>query len=89
MQLDNASANQNVDLDSSRAASLESRAIQCDQAAYELEIAIRHLQTAARHFREGEIPRGCAHVLAAYGHENKASAAINELAVIHALRSVP
>lgn len=81
--------NSTTDSERARAVALESRAAHCDQAAHELELAVRHLQTAAKHFREGEIPRGCAHVFAAYGHEHKASTAIHALAVLHAARSVP
>lgn len=65
------------------------RAAWCDQAVQELEMAVRHLQTAARHFRDGEIPRGCAHVFAAQGHQRNAQAALEDLAVFHAAHSLP
>ncbi|MCU0495486.1 MAG: hypothetical protein MUD01_28175 [Chloroflexaceae bacterium] len=75
--------------DAERRARVESSAAQCEAVAAELERAAQHMRTAARHYRNLEIPRACAHILAAYGHSNEAEATINELARVHAARSQP
>ncbi len=67
----------------------ESVATKYEQSARELELAVQHLRTAARHFRDREVPRGCAHALAAYGHMCSGQSLLNENAVLHAARSVP
>jgi len=59
------------------------------QAATELRSAADHLDTAAGHFRAGEVPRGCAHALAAEGHMIVARRLIDENAVTHSTRSRP
>lgn len=58
-----------------------------EEAAAELERAVQHLRTTARHFREGEVPRGCAHAWAATGHIKTAETLLNALAVLHAAKS--
>lgn len=40
---------------------LEQVARRYEQAAAECEVAAQHLRTTARHFRDGDVPRGCAH----------------------------
>jgi hypothetical protein len=60
-----------------------------EQSAEQLELAARHLRIAAQHVRDGEIPRGCAHALAAYGHMLPAQRTLDETAIAHASRSNP
>lgn len=66
---------------------LEEVARQYDEAAAELESAVRHLRVTARHFRESEVPRGCAHSWAAWGHVCAAERLLKALAELHASRS--
>ena len=66
---------------------LEEAARQYEQAAAELEAAVQHLRTTARHFRDGEVPRGCAHSWAAWGHLVSAENLLKTLAELHASRS--
>ncbi len=47
---------------------LETIAKRFDDLVPELEKAIRHCQIAVDHFRSKEVPRGCAHTYAMYGH---------------------
>ena len=65
----------------------ETAARRYDQSADELEAAVDHLRTAARHFRDGEVPRGCAHAFAAYGHQLNAKALFDENAILHASKA--
>ncbi len=67
----------------------EQAASDCEAAALELESAARHLRTAAGHFRDHEVPRACAHLLAAQGHMAMAEDGIRERARVHARKSVP
>ncbi len=60
-----------------------------EQAADELEIAVQHLRTAARHLHEQNVPRGCAHAFAAYGHIRGAQRHIDDNAILHAAKSIP
>ena len=55
-----------------------------ERAAEELDLAARHLRTVARHFRQGEVPGGCAHAIATYGHVRNAQGRFDRWAVIHA-----
>ena len=66
---------------------LEAAAQLYDDAAEQLERAVAHCRTAARHFREGEVPRGAAHGLAARGHLLEAEERLDEQARAHAKRS--
>jgi hypothetical protein len=66
---------------------LETAARRYDQSADELEAAIHHLHAAARHFRDGDVPRGCTHAFAAYGHQLTAKALLDENAVLHAAKA--
>jgi hypothetical protein len=66
---------------------LESAAQLYEDAAVELERAVAHCRTAAGHFRDGEVPRGAAHGLAARGHLLEAEARLDEQARAHAKRS--
>ncbi len=58
-----------------------------DETAHELQQAAEHYLEAARHFREGEVPRGCAHEMAARGYINRAELKSREAADIHAAAS--
>lgn len=61
-----------------------------DEAAKELERAAKHLRHSAELFREKEVPRGCAHVFAAYGHIQTSQTIIDKHAQVHRLKaSVP
>ncbi len=57
--------------------------------ADELAKAVEHYQTAARHFRGEEVPRGCAHAFAGWGHINKAEAILKAEAIKHSHHLVP
>jgi hypothetical protein len=70
-----------------KARRLEAAAQLYDDAAVELERAVAHCRTAAGHFRDGEIPRGAAHALAARGHLLTAEARLDDQARAHAERS--
>lgn len=61
----------------------------CERAATELERAAAHLRTGAAHFRVQEVPRACAHLLAAQGHVWTVQRVLTERAVVHAERSQP
>ena len=67
----------------------ETMAQRYEQAADELEVAVRHLRTAARHLHEQNVPRGCAHAFAAYGHIRSCERSIDENAILHAAKSEP
>lgn len=67
----------------------ENMARRYERAADELEVAVRHLRTAARHLHERNVPRGCAHAFAAYGHIRSCEREIDENAMLHAAKSVP
>jgi hypothetical protein len=66
----------------------EALAARYDQAADELEAAVHHLRTAAQRFRDADVPRGCAHAFAAYGHMHTAQGQIDLNAVIHASKAL-
>ena len=66
---------------------LEEVARRYEQAAAECEVAALHLRTTARHFRDGEVPRGCAHAWAAWGHISGGERLLRETAELHASRS--
>jgi hypothetical protein len=65
----------------------ESAARRYDEAAAELEAAVHHLRGAAQHFRDAEVPRGCAHAFAAYGHLLITQRLVDENAILHAARA--
>jgi hypothetical protein len=52
-------------------------------SADELERAAKHLRIAAEHFRNREVPRGCAHALAVYGHMRVVQRQLDEHAELH------
>jgi hypothetical protein len=58
-----------------------------EDAAAELERAVLHLRHAASLFREGDVPRGCAHAWAAHGHVHDARQRMDANAVHHASRA--
>jgi hypothetical protein len=63
--------------------SRETAAAELESAADELDLAVAHLRIAAGHFREGEIPRACAHTFAAEGHMIEARRQVENRAVVH------
>ena len=67
--------------------SREAVAARYDQAADELDAAIHHLRVAAQRFRDHDVPRGCAHAFAAYGHMHTAQDKVDENAVIQASKA--
>ena len=58
-----------------------------ETAAAELERAAARLKTTARHFREGDVPRGCAHAWAAHGNVLAADRLLEEQAELHATKA--
>ena len=62
---------------------LAATAARYEESAAELERAAAHLRIAARHFRGREVPRGCAHAFAAYGHLRVVQRQIDEHAEMH------
>lgn len=60
---------------------------QYEAVAAELETAVKHMRLTAGHFRAREVPRGCAHTLAATGHLHNARAGLADLAAQHAAKS--
>jgi hypothetical protein len=65
----------------------ETAAAELESAADELEAAVAHLRIAATHFRDGEIPRACAHAFAAEGHMIEARHHVEHRAVVHRTKS--
>ena len=65
----------------------EQTALEYERAAQELETAIKHLQHTANHFRNREVPRACAHVVATLGHMNQARDVLERLMVEHAAKA--
>ncbi len=65
----------------------ESTAKKYEQSADELEAAVQHLRIAAQHFRDRNVPRGCAHAFAAYGHIRTGQTQLDENAVLHASKA--
>ena len=53
-------------------------------AADELRRAAAHLDSAADHFRNGDVPRGCAHAFAGQGHQSRAASGVDEATRLHA-----
>ena len=69
---------------------LEKTAERLDAIAAELTKALGHCRTAADHFRNKEVPRGCAHILALQGHIFQYETILREIAVVHSTKaSVP
>ena len=65
----------------------EAVAARYDQADDELEAAVHHLRVAAQRFRDHDVPRGCAHAFAAYGHMHTAQDKVDENAVTQASKA--
>ena len=57
--------------------------------AAELEQAAAHCRVAATHYRLRVVPRAAAHAWAAFGHVQRGTRALTELAEEHAAHSVP
>jgi hypothetical protein len=55
-----------------------------ESVADRLELTARHLRRTAEHFRAGDVPRACAHALAARGDLVAAERSLDELAIEHA-----
>lgn len=62
-------------------------AVDHERVADRLEQAARHLRRTAEHFRDGEVPRACAHVVAAQGLLSETRRRLDALAELHASRS--
>ncbi len=60
-----------------------------EEAATALDRSSAHCRTAARHFREREVPRGCAHALAAEGDLAIAREQLTAVARAHASHAAP
>ena len=60
-----------------------------EQMAHELERAAQHFRTAARHMHDHDVPRACAHAFSAQGHMVVAQEKYQEMARIHASKSIP
>lgn len=67
--------------------SRETAAVGLESAADELDRAVQHLRVAAGHFRDGEVPRACAHTFAAEGHMIEARRMVEHRAVVHRTKS--
>lgn len=65
----------------------EEAAAYYDAAAAALQAAAEHCRIAARHFRNSEVPRGCAHGSAAYGHLLNGQNEINRAFVLHSTKA--
>jgi hypothetical protein len=65
----------------------EQQAVRPDRIAREAEQLGAHAHTAAMHFRNREIPRAGAHVLAVNGHLVKLCRLLEDIAVEHAEKS--
>ena len=74
-------------MDATVQVNLEAAALQYEAAAGELERAAAHLRWTATHFRNAEVPRGCAHAFAAFGHMSIAQKQLTDLAELHASKS--
>jgi CHAD domain-containing protein len=66
---------------------LDKQATLYEQAAHELDLAAKHLRVTAEHFRNKEVPRACAHVLASQGHLLTVQKIIEEHAILHASKA--
>jgi hypothetical protein len=58
-----------------------------DAVADDLEAAAAHLRHTARHYRNGDVPRACAHVVAAQGHLSVVDRELRSWAEFHATRA--
>jgi len=63
--------------------SFEIQADRLEVMVEELQKAISHARIAASQFREGEVPRATAHVLAVQGHLSKSKSLVLEIAEQH------
>jgi hypothetical protein len=68
---------------------LNRTATDLDAVAEELDRAANHARTAAGHFRNGVVPRGCAHILSIEGHLLSARGVLDRIAIAHAAHSTP
>ena len=69
--------------------STETQAQRCEAIVAEAEKLAEHARIAAIHFRNGEVPRGAAHVLAAQGHLLALRTTLDAVVGEHAARSQP
>ncbi len=63
--------------------SFEIQADRLEVMVEEMQKAIAHARIAASHFREGEVPRAAAHVLAIQGHLAKSASLVQEISEQH------
>ncbi|QKC71285.1 hypothetical protein EB815_20705 [Mesorhizobium loti] len=68
---------------------LSETAQQLLEIANELEAAAKHVITAHVHFSGGEVPRGCAHVLALEGHILRVRHLLDDIQLRHAEHARP
>jgi hypothetical protein len=57
------------------------------EAESEFHEAAQHLRISQLHFKNGEVPRGCAHMVAARGHERKANLKLNDAEILHSSKA--
>ena len=69
--------------------SLNRTAADLAAVAEELDRAASHARTAAGHFRDGVVPRGCAHIVSVEGHLLNARSVLDRVAIAHAAHSTP
>jgi len=55
--------------------------------ARQADLIAQHLEIVDRHCRERDVPRGCAHAFAAYGHLPTLSKILDQQAIAHASKS--
>ena len=67
----------------------EATAANLAKIAEEFDRAAAHARTAAKHFEERNVPRGCAHIVAAEGHLVNARKSLDDVAKVHAAHAVP
>lgn len=65
----------------------EDTAQRYEQAARDLELAVKHLQHVANHFRDEDVPRASAHLVATLGQIRNAERILDELIVLHASKA--
>ena len=62
---------------------LVATATRYEESAQELDRAAAHLRIAAQHFRDRDVPRGCTHAFAGYGHIRVVQRQLDEHAEQH------
>lgn len=67
----------------------EAIAARYDAIVSELRVAAAHGEDCARHFRDGDVPRGCAHAFALEGHLRNVLRDMEALSIEHAAKATP